>query len=87
MLGLLPSPEEIDESKSELENDVKKPDHLLKKYKIFIQDRGSGSRYLPIRSTILVQNKVLLCMTCIQFRIILYGNACLKLHVITSLVM
>lgn len=57
--------EEINESKSELE--VKKPDHLLKKYRVFIQDRGPGSRHLPSGSTILVQNKV--------YNIAMYDNS------------
>ena len=58
MVGLLPSPnlKEIKEFKTEI--GVKRPDDLLKKYRIFIQDLGSGTRYLPIGSTILVQDEV-----------------------------
>jgi hypothetical protein len=62
MVGLLPSPEELEESKDKIEIEVKRPDHLLEKYRIFIQDRGSGSRYLPSGSTILVQDEVYNCM-------------------------
>ena len=60
MVRLLPSPGNIDESEIEI-IEVKKPDHLvLEKYRVFIQDRGPGSRHLPRGSTILVQHEV--CM-------------------------
>ena len=64
MVGLLPPPEENKESEIEIEVEVKKPYHLLKRYRVFIQDRGSGSRYLPEGSTILLQEEVynIMCM-------------------------
>ena len=63
MVGLPPSPEEIEENEIEVE----KPDHLLEEYRVFVQDREcSGIRYLPVGSSILVQDEV--CMTCIQLR-------------------
>ena len=58
MVGLLPSTKETEDSKIEIEVEVKKPDYLLEKYRVFIQDRGSGSRHLPKGSTILIQDEV-----------------------------
>lgn len=63
MVGLLPSPD-LNDSEYKIESGVKRPDHLLKGYRVFIQDTGSGTRYLPMGSTILVQDEV--CMTCMQ---------------------
>ena len=58
MIRLLPPPEENKESEIEIEVEVKKPHDLLKRYRVFIQDRGSGARYLPKGSIILLQEEV-----------------------------
>lgn len=40
---------------SEEFKEIKRPDHLLDKYMIFVQDRGPGSRYLPKGSSLLIE--------------------------------
>ena len=56
MVGLLPTPEESRESDVQIK--VKRPDHLLTKYRVFIQDMGPGNIYLPKGSSLLLQKGV-----------------------------
>ena len=44
-------------------NEIKRPDHLLQNYMVFVQDRSTGSRYLPEASSLLIiQQEVTLYM-------------------------
>ena len=58
MVGLLLSPGESDKIRSIKFQEIKRPDHVLKEFRVYIQDRGSGTRHLPIGSTVLVQDEV-----------------------------
>jgi hypothetical protein len=59
MVGLLPSSKGTKRLIiSEVEIEVKRPDNLLEEYRVFIQDRGPGSRQLPVGSSILVHVEV-----------------------------